>query len=299
MATKKKAAKKQTAKPKSTKEEAPLKSDQRKDESENKVQVFDDPRYFAAVLSYYVKQNQLMWSRVTIILALQGAGLGGAYALRDDSFISNGLVFLVMAATVVIALIVERDRSGRNTNRRLLGFLSERLTVPEGAAYTSKTDGHYVLTTPERRFRTGVKPCHPILQGRVLYPVLFVIALGADIFFLCQINRLSEREAKEKVAKSTEVELAADATARSFEAAEQSADASERSAEAARQLTEALAQLVDVTAQSSEAAQRSAVAAEQSAKMASQAVEAADSAIRLKEAEPIPSAPGEETEGVE
>jgi len=88
-----------------------------------------DSGYFSAVLSYYAHQNQLLWSRLQTAAAIQAASIGGAYALRIELCYAS-VVVLVLGAflTVLLWLVMRRDRQLRDMNEELLKELAARLS---------------------------------------------------------------------------------------------------------------------------------------------------------------------------
>jgi hypothetical protein len=79
-----------------------------------------DSGFFRALMAYYIHQNQLMWSRVQILIAIQAGVLGGAYTLRKLVVID--VVMLVFGAllTVFLLFMMRRDEQIRDANIGLL-----------------------------------------------------------------------------------------------------------------------------------------------------------------------------------
>ena len=61
-------------------------------------------------LSFVLHQDNLMWSRIQTMQAVQLAGLGGCYALRDTVWLAISILFLGAMLTVLVFCILKRDQ---------------------------------------------------------------------------------------------------------------------------------------------------------------------------------------------
>ncbi|MCA9399575.1 MAG: hypothetical protein KC618_07490, partial [Candidatus Omnitrophica bacterium] len=124
---------------------------------------------FAAVLSYYIHQNQIMWNRTQLGIAIQGAVLGGAYSLKDDLIASCGILFVGIVLWVILWRIIERDREIRDINKKLLDQLASALAAEE-----DNPDITFVLGKPPENF--------PLATAHEMLKFVFIFLLWVDIF---------------------------------------------------------------------------------------------------------------------
>jgi hypothetical protein len=58
---------------------------------------------------YSMHQDKLLWSRATLLVAIQGATLSGMYAVRDDRPVFAWLAGLGIVLTILVVLTMQRD----------------------------------------------------------------------------------------------------------------------------------------------------------------------------------------------
>ncbi|MCL1073327.1 hypothetical protein [Shewanella dokdonensis] len=84
-----------------------------------------DDSTLSIMMSHFIHLDQVMWSRVQWLIAIQTAAIGGAYALGTDNHdISSAVVLCVCAfVTVILLFMMRRDEVIRDANLPLLKTL--------------------------------------------------------------------------------------------------------------------------------------------------------------------------------
>ena len=85
-----------------------------------------DSGLYRALLSHYVHQDRLLWSRVQLLIAIQGAVLAGSYSLRDH-WLAFGILLAGSVITILLILLVEKDQRDRDMNLGIMDILGHRL----------------------------------------------------------------------------------------------------------------------------------------------------------------------------
>ncbi len=94
-----------------------------------------DAEFFSALMSLAVHQDSLMWSRVQIILAVQGGVLVGAYGTRAEALVASSLLVFGAAVTLVVLVMMGRDRLFRQLNQPLLLNVGNALAKRHGTGW--------------------------------------------------------------------------------------------------------------------------------------------------------------------
>lgn len=81
---------------------------------------------FSALISMMIHQDSLLWSRVQILIAIQGAVITGSYILRG-SIESKLLLISGFIFTCLLHLLVTKDQKDRDANRELVDELGFKL----------------------------------------------------------------------------------------------------------------------------------------------------------------------------
>jgi hypothetical protein len=111
-----------------------------------------DSGLYRSVLSMALHQDRLLWSRVQLLIAVQGAVLAGSYALRA-SWLAPAILGFGAALTLLLISLVEKDQLDRDVNQKLLDELGSRC-LPED------------LRNPGIRFTAKIPKGSLILRGR-------------------------------------------------------------------------------------------------------------------------------------
>lgn len=82
------------------------------------------------LFQYYTTQNRLLWSRVTLLLALQGGGLAACYKLGRN--LGPAAAIGVAVLTFLLLRVLHRDRECRNANLELMCTLEDVLLPDKG-----------------------------------------------------------------------------------------------------------------------------------------------------------------------
>ena len=78
-----------------------------------------DAGFFRAVLSYYCHQNQLMWSRVQIFIAVQGAVISGSYYIAPKSTVAASILLIIgFVLGLFLLFMFLRDGQIRDYNKK-------------------------------------------------------------------------------------------------------------------------------------------------------------------------------------
>ena len=123
---------------------------------------------FSALLSHSAHQDSLLWSRVQLLVAVQGAVLAGSYALRGGFLPPLMLVTGAVLTGLIIAL-VEKDRLDRDGNRPLIDALAMRLLPAD----LRESHGFRFSAEPPKWF--------PFLRGRYILRTVLWGFLAADL----------------------------------------------------------------------------------------------------------------------
>ncbi len=126
-------------------------------------------------MAHYLHQDRLLWSRVQLVIAVQGAVLiAGFYTRNDNAWLAAAIMIAGAIMTAIIFYLVTLDISDRDRNLKVMDKLAERL-LPEGIKkklreekvkepFIRLTSGYHYI----RRFIGG---------GRTLKTVLIVLFL--------------------------------------------------------------------------------------------------------------------------
>ena len=128
-----------------------------------------DSGFFRALISYYIHQDQLMWNRTQILIAIQGGSLAGSYSLIGKN---NWVAFLILLSAVLFTLlllaVIKRDIDARDVNLQLIDKIAEELSKPyEGDGVPC--------------FRLIPKPKWSTLRGKFALLVVVCLLLLIDI----------------------------------------------------------------------------------------------------------------------
>ena len=130
----------------------------RRKRSFNPVKVSENEIY-RFVTTQYLHQNQLSWSRLQTIFAVETATLTSAFV--KPGFYGNAAVFLGSAVIVILYLMVIRDWQVRDQNNNLLDNVHQPLNI-----------------------RLIIKPKYWWQRGKNLFPIAILSSLLANLAVL-------------------------------------------------------------------------------------------------------------------
>lgn len=85
---------------------------------------------YQALMAHALNQDGLMWSRVQILIAIQGAAIAAGYTLRHELWLAMFLMVVAALLTFFVILLARNDLLDRNTNLRLMDALAT-VIVPD------------------------------------------------------------------------------------------------------------------------------------------------------------------------
>lgn len=91
-----------------------------------------DSGFFSALMSYRLHQDALMWSRLQLLVGIQGGVLSGAYLLKELPFLGAVLLILGVVLTAVLLATMLRDQAYRDLHSGLIESLGQRLARQHG-----------------------------------------------------------------------------------------------------------------------------------------------------------------------
>lgn len=118
-------------------------------------------KLYAPLMSYYLHQDHLMWSRIQTVIAVQAGSLGGAYTIRQDSpYIAVLLMVLGVILTVLLYFLLKRDEQIRDVIEKFMGSPFPLIPEPSWPA---------------------------LLRGRSIIRIVFTLLLFVDVGFAYSI----------------------------------------------------------------------------------------------------------------
>jgi hypothetical protein len=128
-----------------------------------------DSGFFRALISYYIHQDQLMWSRTQILIATQGGFLAGSYSLiGKNDWVAFLMPLSAALFTLLLSAVIKLDMSDRDVNLKLMDKIAEELSNP----YVGNNIPRFRLTS-ERKWST--------IRGRFVLLVVICLLLLSDI----------------------------------------------------------------------------------------------------------------------
>ena len=86
---------------------------------------------YQALMAHYLHQDRLLWSRVQLLIAVQGAVLvAGFYIHSENSWLATVIMIAGAMVTIIIFYLVTLDISDRDKHLRVMDKLAESL-LPE------------------------------------------------------------------------------------------------------------------------------------------------------------------------
>jgi hypothetical protein len=130
---------------------------------------------FAALFSHAIHQDQLLWGRVKLLVAVQGAVLLGSYHVRHH-WLALALLSAGAVLTLLLRSLVEKDILDEQVNRDAHDALSDRL-LPKDIRDLLERSGR---SRPWIRFTSSAKGC-------LVLPGTLVLRLALWLFFALDI----------------------------------------------------------------------------------------------------------------
>jgi len=118
----------------------------------------------------------MLWSRVHLLLAVQGAVIGGSYAVGNHRLAS---IFLVAGAalSLVVYELVSKDQLNRDANDDLIAALGARL-IPTDVEDQLAGEGR---TRPFIRMSADTPKWRPFVRGRYLIRTVIWAFIAFDV----------------------------------------------------------------------------------------------------------------------
>lgn len=107
--------------------------------------------FFAALMDQYAHQNELLWSRVQTLSAIQAAVIAGSFAVpKEPSVYYVGVLLLGIILTFLVLPVIWRDIKVRECNRGIIEKLGKEFDKdfvlnPEPPQYFPVRGDHIIL----------------------------------------------------------------------------------------------------------------------------------------------------------
>ncbi len=141
---------------------------------------------YSALISMKIHQDNLLWSRVQILIAIQGAVITGSYFLRT-TWISYLLLLNGIFLTILLIFLVSKDQNDRDSNNDLVNELGIKL-IPKDInkrVYKKYIKLSYIPFSTKYKWK-NIPIKGGFIIGLVLWTfvVLDILLLFLYIFFL-------------------------------------------------------------------------------------------------------------------
>lgn len=158
-----------------------------------KIPNVDDPdpavfgNFYRGLVSQWIHQDRLMWSRTQLVMALQVACLGGGYAVsHKDRLLATGVVVLSGVFSLAALHLVRIDRKDRDLAEAVLPWVGKHLLSKSGGA--SDTD---VLTNLHLKnaFMMHEGETTRRLKGGMVLQIMIWVMIAVDALFIWRLWR--------------------------------------------------------------------------------------------------------------
>jgi len=131
---------------------------------------------YRALMAHRIHQDELLWSRVQTLIAVQGAILTGSYLVRSY-WLGPLIAFAGALLTSFIGLLLCWDDQDQKVNQSLMDELAKEWAVGSSKTYPGlpDLDGLYI------RFTARPVGLRHILGGRRIIHVVVVGLIGVDL----------------------------------------------------------------------------------------------------------------------
>jgi len=143
------------------------------------AQTNDISGLYQSLVQHKIHQDQLLWSRIQIVHAVQVGVLGGGFALHSvwgHSFLGGWLLVIGGLLTLVLYFLIVGDYADMKVNESIMKGLAERLLPSDIEGEVRWTDEK----VPHRRLLSG----HRLIYGMVILFISVDFILG--ICLLCR-----------------------------------------------------------------------------------------------------------------
>lgn len=132
---------------------------------------------YRALVGLRTHHDRMLWSRVQTLIVVQGAVIGGSYAVGDHQLAAGFLTGGVVLSLVIYELVV-KDQMDRDTNDRIIETLGDKL-LPEELV---EELGDTLNRQPLIRMSAIAPRWRPFLRGRYLIRLVLWAFIGFDLF---------------------------------------------------------------------------------------------------------------------
>ncbi len=131
---------------------------------------------YRALIRLRIHHDRMLWSRVQLLIAVQGVVIGGSYAVGDHTLAG---VFLVAGAvlSLVVYELVTKDQLNRDANDAIIEALGA-LLIPKRVADQLVGEGR---TRPFIRMSADAPRWRPFVRGRYLIRIVIWAFIVFDI----------------------------------------------------------------------------------------------------------------------
>lgn len=130
---------------------------------------------YSALMSHYLHQDNLLWSRVQILIAVQGAILVAGFSLRGH-WLSSAIMLLGALLTSLVMILVFLDQTVRDSNLAILDKLAEKF-LPDRIKKELHQEGY------EAKIRYTTPTKYKLMRGRYIFRGILIIFISIDILF--------------------------------------------------------------------------------------------------------------------
>jgi len=146
------------------------------------AQTNDISGLYQALVQHKIHQDQLLWSRIQIVHAVQVGVLGGGFALHSwgHSFLGGWLLVIGGLLTLALYFLIIGDYADMKVNESIMKRLAEKLLPPDIGGEVRWTDRNILY----RRCVPKWLPGHRLIYGMVILFISVDFILG--ICLLCR-----------------------------------------------------------------------------------------------------------------
>ena len=131
---------------------------------------------YRALIRLRIHHDRMLWSRVQLLIAVQGAIIAGSYALGDHT-LAGVFLFAGAVLSLVVYELVTKDQLNRDANEEIVDLLSS-LLIPKGVADQLAREGR---TRPFIRMSADAPKWRPFVRSRYLIRILIWAFIVFDI----------------------------------------------------------------------------------------------------------------------
>jgi len=125
---------------------------------------------FSGLMELFLHQNELMWSRIKILLTIEGFVLSSGYYLRK-MWVGLTIMFLSIFIIFAIYIIFLRDEKYRDQNKELMLYIGNHILEKDIGIDKLKHNG-----IPQK-IDFNVPPLYYDIRGSSIFKFLFFIII--------------------------------------------------------------------------------------------------------------------------